>query len=108
MSFGYRGGRRLPAFAGGIGRVPAPHRLLAQLIRLSAALLVAAALLGTLRGSVCRASNFPLLQVNLLELMGNGRTVRFRPNDHGALRALRAVYASRDTPLWVVDGQPTP
>ena len=34
--------------------------------------------------------------------------VRFRANDHGALRALRAVYAARNSPLWVVAGQPTP
>lgn len=35
-------------------------------------------------------------------------TVSFRANDHGVLRALRAVYASRNALLWVVDGRPTP
>ena len=34
--------------------------------------------------------------------------IRFRPHDHGALRALRAVYAAREGLLWVVDDQPTP
>src|SRR6185437_15630412 len=64
--------------------------------------------MGALRGSVCRGSSVPVLQGNPLELLEDGQTARFRSNDHGALRALRAVYASRDTPLWVVDGQPTP
>ena len=34
--------------------------------------------------------------------------MRLRANDHGALRALRAVYAARNAPLWLVDGRPTP
>ena len=33
--------------------------------------------------------------------------IRFRADDHGALRALHTVYAARESPLWVADGEPT-
>ena len=107
MGLGYRRGWVWPAAVGRMGRAPASHSLPKQLIRLSAVLLMGAALMGALRGSVCRASSVPALQVSIPGLMENGLSVRFRVNDHGALRALRALYASRGTPLWVVDGQPT-
>ena len=60
-------------------------------------------LLAIFGSSGCRASTLPG------EFPGSGQwAVRFRANDHGALRALRAVYAARNSPLWVVGGRPTP
>ena len=78
-------------------------------MRSRAALVGAAALAIALGGSICRASGAAALEADIPPLTASGRwAVRFRANDHGALRALRAVYASRDTPLWIADGQPTP
>jgi murein L,D-transpeptidase YcbB/YkuD len=70
--------------------------------------LLAAALLAVSGGPVCRAAAAPALDTQVSELMPSGHgAVRFRTNDHGALRALRAVYAARDGLLWVSNGQPT-
>ena len=70
-------------------------------------LLLAVTLLA-LGATACRASG-PPLPGQMPELVASGRwAVPFRANDHGALRALREVYATRNTLLWVVDGQPTP
>lgn len=69
--------------------------------------LLAIALLTVWGGSVCRAA--ALLPKEMPELTASGQwAVRFRANDHGALRALRTVYAARNSPLWVAAGEPTP
>jgi murein L,D-transpeptidase YcbB/YkuD len=71
-------------------------------------LLLAAALLIACGGAACRAAvDTPAGELSQLIATGHW-AVRFRADDHGALRALQAVYASRDALLWVVDGQPTP
>ena len=71
-----------------------------------APLLLAVTLLAV-AATACRASG--VLPGQMPELVASGRwAVSFRANDHGALRALREVYAARNTLLWVVDGQPTP
>jgi murein L,D-transpeptidase YcbB/YkuD len=57
----------------------------------------------------CRASNGDALDTDISQLLATGHfAIRFRADDHGALRALRAVYGSRDVLLWVADGHPTP
>ena len=81
---------------------PTPRRLMS----LRGSLLLTVALLAS-GASVCRASTD--LPSEIPGLVAGGRwSVPFRANDHGTLRALHAVYASRNTPLWVVDSQPTP
>jgi murein L,D-transpeptidase YcbB/YkuD len=70
---------------------------------------LAVGLLAAFAGPVCRASVVEPYDTEISQQIASGHwAVRFRANDHGALRALRAVYASRKAPLWVVDGQPTP
>lgn len=70
--------------------------------------LAAAALLGFCPALLCRASGQDV-RTGLPGLTANGPSgVRLRPDDHGALRSLRAVYAARKDLLWVADGQPTP
>jgi len=69
---------------------------------------LAAAVLA-LGGPDCRASSVDALGAELSQLRPAGHSVvRLRAHDHGALRALRAVYGSRSTPLWVADDRPTP
>lgn len=71
--------------------------------------LVCGILLATFAGPVCRASPIAAYDVQISQLIANGRRdVRFRVDDHGALRALRTVYVSRNALLWVIDDQPTP
>ena len=66
-------------------------------------------LLGIGAGSICRAAATVAWGPDLSQLPASDHlAVRFRANDHGAQRALRAVYASGHAPLWVVDGEPTP
>jgi murein L,D-transpeptidase YcbB/YkuD len=78
-----------------------------RLMRLRGAVLLA--LLALFGGAVCRGSSVDIHGARIPELTTSGRwAVRFRANDHGALRALRAVYASPGTLLWVIDGEPTP
>ena len=70
-------------------------------------LLVAAALCALSAAVPCAA--YQAFNIELSELAANAPlAIRFRPDDHGALRALRAVYAAREGLLWVVDGRPTP
>lgn len=72
-------------------------------------LLVAVLLSASGGWSGCRASNGDVLDTGVSQLIATGQlAVRFRADDHGALRSLRAVYGSRDALLWVVDGHPTP
>jgi murein L,D-transpeptidase YcbB/YkuD len=80
----------------------------ARLSEVGTPLLLAAALLIACGGAACRAAvDTPAGELS--QLIANGHwAVRFRADDHGALRALQAVYASRDALLWVADGQPTP
>lgn len=107
MRLGDCGGRGLPAEVGLVTCVRATRSLSGRLMRLSAALLGTAALVIS-SGSACRASTAATPETAISELVASGHSaVRFRANDHGALRALRAVYATRDTSLWVADGQPT-
>lgn len=74
-----------------------------------APLFAAAALFALPAASLCRASTVQPLDAEFPELRATEPlAVRFRPDDHGALRALRAVYAARRGLLWVADGQPTP
>ncbi|MGA7540561.1 MAG: L,D-transpeptidase family protein [Steroidobacteraceae bacterium] len=89
-------------FRRSVTRLPAPRPL--------QALLLLAALLLTVSGaSLCRAASLAPRDTDVSRLIASGRwAVRFRADDHGALQALRAVYASRDALLWVVDGHPTP
>jgi murein L,D-transpeptidase YcbB/YkuD len=69
--------------------------------------LLAVTFLPAFGGSVCRAS--VALPPGIPQLVASGQwAVRLRADDHGAPRALRAVYAARTAPLWVVEGQPTP
>src|SRR5690348_13116674 len=72
-------------------------------------ILVLAALLAMWGGgAACRASGIQVLDTGMPRLLASGHSaVRFRPDDHGGLRALREVYAARDRLLWVVDGRPT-
>jgi murein L,D-transpeptidase YcbB/YkuD len=77
--------------------------------RLRAALLLTAALVAVLGGSACQASTGDAADTDVSQLVRAGHwAVRFRGNDHGALQAIRAVYASGNVPLWVAGGQPTP
>lgn len=74
-------------------------------------LLVFAALLAISGGGgvACRASSVHALNTEMPGLLANGHSaIRFRPDDHGGLQALREVYAARNSLLWVVDGRPTP
>jgi murein L,D-transpeptidase YcbB/YkuD len=85
-----------------VTEVPAPGRA-------GVALLLAALLLAVAGASACRASSVAIPETVVSRLIATGHwAVRFRTDDHGALRALRAVYASRDGLLWVVNGHPTP
>lgn len=78
-------------------------------MRRRAPLVVAAALFALSAASLCRASTAHPLDAEFPELTANAPlAIRFRSDDHGALRALRAVYAARKGLLWVADGQPTP
>jgi murein L,D-transpeptidase YcbB/YkuD len=68
-----------------------------------------AALLALFGGPVCRAAAVAAPDLELSQQLAGGRAVvRLRVDDHGALRALRTVYASRNTLLWVLDDRPTP
>jgi len=83
-------------------RLPAPRQLRASLA-------LAAVLLAISAASLCQAAGVADSDTELSQLIATGRSaVRFRADDHGALRALRAVYASRRALLWVADGRPTP
>lgn len=89
-----RSGARLPAGTAAISR---------------GVLLLAAALLAACGGSIGQASDVAAVDMATPALTADvHRVVDFRANDHGSLRALRAVYASRDSLLWVSDSQPTP
>jgi murein L,D-transpeptidase YcbB/YkuD len=78
-------------------------------MRLELRVFLAAALLAAFAGSVCRASAAEGYDAAIARQIVSGHwVVRLRADDHGALQALRAVYASRNAPLWVADGQPTP
>ena len=80
-----------------------------RLTRLRLALLLTAAFVAAFGGSICPASADDPAGAEIPPLVASGHwTVRFRANDHGALRALRTVYASGNVPLWVVGGRPTP
>jgi murein L,D-transpeptidase YcbB/YkuD len=82
-------------------RLPAP-------LRAGALLLLASLLLALAGATVCRAGG-AAPDREVARLIATGRwTVRFRSEDHGALRALRTVYASRTSLLWVAHGHPTP
>jgi L,D-transpeptidase YcbB len=72
--------------------------------------LIAAALLAVLGVSACRAASaVEALDTAIAGLTATGESaVRLRANDHGALRALRTVYAAREALLWVAGGHPTP
>jgi len=77
-------------------------------MRLRGPLLVATALFAVAAASLCRASTPQAFNSELAALTVNGPlAIHFRADDHGALRALRAVYAARNGPLWVADGEPT-
>ena len=81
----------------------------AQRSRLWGPILVAVLLAGSGGWAGCRASNVDVLDTDISQLIATGQlAVRLRADDHGALRALHAVYGSRDALLWVVDGHPTP
>jgi murein L,D-transpeptidase YcbB/YkuD len=89
-------------FRRSVMRLPAPRQL-------KASLLLAAVLLTICAASLCQAAGVADPATEVAQLIATGRwAVRFRADDHGALRALRAVYASRDALLWVADGRPTP
>jgi len=78
-------------------------------MRLRGPALVAAALFAVSTASLCRASSVPPGDAGFPELAANARlTIRFRADDHGALRALRAIYAAQNGLLWVADDRPTP
>ena len=78
-------------------------------MRLGFRFFLVAALLAIFAGSVCRAPVVDAQETELSQQIANGHwAVRLRANDHGALRALHAVYTSRGALLWVTDGQPTP
>jgi murein L,D-transpeptidase YcbB/YkuD len=71
--------------------------------------LICAALLVIAAGPAGRAASIHFPDTEIPGLLANAHpAVRFRARDHGALRALRTVYAERDRLLWVVDGRPTP
>ena len=76
-------------------------------MRLRGPLLLAAAFLATFAGPGCHAAIAASVGAQIPQPSGYAM-VRFRTNDHGALRALRAVYGSQSVPLWVRGGQPTP
>lgn len=76
-------------------------------MRLRGPALVAAALLAVSTASPCRASSVQPGDAGFSELAANAPlAVRFRADDHGALRALRTVYAAQKRRLWMTDGQP--
>jgi murein L,D-transpeptidase YcbB/YkuD len=88
-------------FRRSVMRLPAP-------LRVGASLLLASLLLALAGAAVCRAGG-AAPDGEVARLIATGRwTVRFRSDDHGALRALRTVYVSRATLLWVAHGHPTP
>lgn len=77
-------------------------------MRLKRPLLIAAALFA-FSASFCRASTVQAFDSKFSALTTNGPlAIHFRPDDHGALRALRAAYAARNGLLWVANGEPTP
>ena len=83
-------------------RLPAP-------LRLGASLLLVSLLLALAGATVCRVALGAAPDSEVARLIATGRwAVRFRTDDHGALRALRTVYAARATLLWVAQGHPTP
>jgi murein L,D-transpeptidase YcbB/YkuD len=89
-------------FRRSVMRLPAP-------LRLGASLLLASLLLALAGATTCGAVGGGLPDGEVARLIASGRwSVRFRTDDHGALRALRTVYASRATLLWVAEGHPTP
>jgi murein L,D-transpeptidase YcbB/YkuD len=87
-----------------------PFRRSGTRSRVSGPLLLAVTLLAVFGGSASRASSVdPALAAQASRLIASGQpAVRFRALDHGALRALRAVYTSRRALLWVIAGRPTP
>lgn len=69
-----------------------------------------AVLVWTLAGAGSASSGAAVIGADIPSLVASrGWFIRLRPNDHGASRALPALYAKAgNVPLWVRDGQPTP
>lgn len=101
---------RRPTGAASACRALVASPVAARLVKLSRPWVLAGILLlGVGGGSLCRAVAADALGPDISQqLAGDHLAVRFRADDHGARRALRAVYVSGNTALWVVDGEPTP